>query len=153
MALFFLLFKALEKVLFCLYVEEMSYKIIKSREVRRVAESIEPNIKKSVLLSGSWKGPYAIAAIVVDNIMPKAEVHKKHVDVWRIVKGEGKFILGGSLVNPEQVAENELVGDSIKGGKKVVVKEGDLVDIPPGIPHQIDARGKRLEMTILKILI
>src|SRR3989338_6342018 len=129
----------------------MRYKVIKKEEFKNSTGSVGQNLKKSILLSGDWNGPYAIATIVVDGVVPKAEIHSKAVDVWHIIKGKGKFILGGSLVNPKKTSENEWVGDSIQNGEEFEVGKGDWVDTPPGVPHQINAKGERLEMMIIKI--
>jgi len=107
--------------------------------------------KTVTALAGDWKGAYMIASIVFDDCLPEAEIHKKSADVWHVVRGTGKIIVGGELVNGRTVADNELVGSEIAGGTIVSVVEGDVVDIPPGVPHQIDARGGRLEMMIVKV--
>lgn len=129
----------------------MNYKIINKQEILKIVEGLGKNLKKSVLLSGSWEGPYAIASVVFDNIMPKAELHERAVDVWHVLKGSGKFILGGQLNNPEKIAENEFTGDSIQEGEEFIVRAGDIIDIPAGIAHQVDAGGTRLETIIVKI--
>lgn len=129
----------------------MTHVMIKKNQVAKAAETIGHGIKKSVLLSGAWDGNYAVAVVVVDGIKPKAEVHEHAADVWRVEKGKGKFIIGGSLVLLETIREGELAADVIEGGVVFDVEEGDVIDIPPGIPHQIDATGTRLELLIVKI--
>lgn len=129
----------------------MNLKVIKHDEAVRAGESVGSNIKKSVLLSGAWDGKYAVAVVVVDGIKPKAEVHEHAADVWRVEKGSGKFILGGTLVSPEAVREGELVADTIEGGETFDVVPGDVVDVPPGVAHQIDATQGRLELLITKV--
>lgn len=129
----------------------MKWKSVHSEEIERAALGIEPDIKKSVLLSGSWDGNYAVAVVVVDHVKPKAEVHEKATDIWRVLKGKGKFVLGGKLVSPEMVRAGEFVADMIEGGEIIEVSEGDVIDIPSGVPHQINPEGARLELLIIKI--
>jgi mannose-6-phosphate isomerase-like protein (cupin superfamily) len=113
--------------------------------------TIPANVKQSQLLSGDWKGNYAVAAIVIDGIQPPAEVHMHAADVWIVVAGTPSFILGGNLESPTQVRDGEFVADSITSGKKIHTKPGDVIDIPPGVPHQVDATGQRAEFLIIKI--
>ncbi len=137
-----------ERVLQCV---RMNAKVIRKDEIVHAGASVEQNVKKAVLLSGDWDGKYAVAVVVVDCSKPKAEVHEHAADVWRVMKGSGKFILGGEMQNPEKIREGEWTADEISGGEIVEVGEGDLIDIPAGVPHQIDARGGRLELQIVKI--
>ncbi len=94
---------------------------------------------------------YKIGLVVFNNVLPNAEVHKTSADVWYVVEGHGTFILGGELENGTEKKPNEWVAGSIQGGEQKEVTAGDIIDIPVGIPHQIDARGKFLAMIIVKI--
>lgn len=129
----------------------MDYKVIQQTLVESDGASIEKNVKESVLLSGAWDGKYAIAVVVVDGIRPKAEIHEKAVDVWQVLKGNATFVLGGALENLETIREGEHVADAISGGEAFEVGEGDVIDVPPGVPHQIDPKGGRIEFLITKI--
>ena len=55
------------------------------------------------------------------------------------------------MQNAEKIREGEWTADEISGGEIGEVGEGDLIDIPAGVPHQIDAVGTRLELQIVKI--
>lgn len=129
----------------------MTHTVITSDAIAKATDGIGQNIKKSALLSGAWDGKYAVATVVIDGVKPKAEVHKNAADIWRVLKGRGQFILGGALKNEEQVTEQEFVAETITGGEMFGVSEGDMIDIPAGIPHQIDPQGGRLELLIVKI--
>lgn len=127
------------------------YTISDKKNISVQLANIGAGIKKSSLLSGSWGDSYAIATIVVDNIIPPAEVHKNAADVWIALKGKSSFILGGKLVKPTENSPGEFNAESISGGERREILPGDVVDIPAGIPHQIDARGSRAEFLIIKI--
>lgn len=129
----------------------MSYSVIKKQDIEQAAGTVEKDVKKSVLLASGWDKKYAVAALVLDNVMPKVEVHENDTDVFRVVSGSGAFVLGGTATNLEKTGDGEWVGDAIEGGERVDVSEGDMLDIPPGVPHQFDVRGKRLELVIVKI--
>lgn len=94
---------------------------------------------------------YKIGLVVFNNVLPNAETHKTSADVWRVVEGSGAFILGGELENGIEKKPNEWVAGSIKGGERKEVGAGDMIDVPVGVSHQIDAREKFLAMIIVKI--
>lgn len=113
--------------------------------------TIPSNVKQSALLSGDWKGNYAVAAIVIDHVQPSAEVHMHAADVWIVKKGNPIFILGGTLDQPTEVRQGEYVSDGIVGGVELKTGPGDVVDIPAGTPHQVNAINQRTEFLIIKI--
>ena len=126
-------------------------RVITKDYIQNAAQEAGRGIKKVELLSGAWDGPYAVASVVIDDVRPDAEVHEHAADVWHVLKGSGKFILGGKLENAKEVRAGEFTASSIRGGIEYEVTDGDVVDIPAGVPHQIDAAGSRLEMLIIKI--
>ena len=129
----------------------MAYKVIKRSEVETAAGSIKQQAKESVLLSGDWKDKYAVAVVVADHNMGTAEVHEKSVDTWRVLSGSAKFILGGKLKDPTSSKPGEWRSDVIEGGEEIEVSEGDVIDVPAGVPHQLDAANSRIELLIVKI--
>lgn len=129
----------------------MEYRVIKNKEIADALSAVGRGVKKSTVQSGSWSESYALATMVIDNVMPDAEIHETKRDLWYVVSGKGIFILGGILVDKKENGGGELTGSSIEGGEIFEVGAGDVIDIPAGVPHQIDARGERLEMLIVKI--
>lgn len=129
----------------------MEYKIITNGSLVEAAGGIEQSVKKAVLFSGAWDGKYAVATVVIDGLKPKAEVHNNAADIWRVLKGRGKFIMGGELEDAEEIMPGEFSADSIVGWKAHEVSEGDVIDVPPGVPHQIDPQGGRIVLLIIKI--
>lgn len=64
--------------------------------------------------------------------------HGKIAEVWVVREGTGTVATGGTLVDPEPGSgPGELRGKAIRGGAERVIKAGDLVYIPPGVPHGI----------------
>ena len=64
--------------------------------------------------------------------------HGKITEVWVVREGSGTVATGGSLVDPKPgAAAGELSGSAIRGGVERIIKAGDLVFIPPGVPHGI----------------
>ena len=66
----------------------------------------------------------------------EAEYHEREIDVMHVVQGEATVITGGELKNPHEVAPGELRATAVKGGKKHELREGDVLAIPEGVPHQ-----------------
>src|SRR6188474_1288483 len=64
--------------------------------------------------------------------------HGRITEVWVVREGSGTVATGGSLVEPKPgTAPGELSGSSIAGGVERVIKAGDVIFIPPGVPHGI----------------
>ena len=51
-------------------------------------------------------------------------IHKSIIELYIVQDGAGTLVTGGSIV-----------GDAIRGGVERVVKAGDVIFIPPGVPH------------------
>ena len=63
--------------------------------------------------------------------------HQDEVDLYIIQEGTATMLTGGELLDPQPSGTNgDKRGSSIKGGVSQVVKPGDVVFIPPGVPHQ-----------------
>jgi mannose-6-phosphate isomerase-like protein (cupin superfamily) len=64
--------------------------------------------------------------------------HGKITEVWVVRDGSGVVATGGTLVEPKAGnGPGEFSGRSISGGIERTIKAGDLVFIPPGVPHGI----------------
>ncbi len=63
--------------------------------------------------------------------------HGKKSDFMVIQDGEGTFMSGGELVNGKPGGEDQgdLRGESIRGGASKVLRPGDVMFVPAGIPH------------------
>lgn len=67
-----------------------------------------------------------------------ALVHGKKTDVWVVREGEGTLVTGGELVDPRKgTEEGDASGSAVRGGTSRVIKVGDVVFIPAGVPHGI----------------
>jgi hypothetical protein len=63
--------------------------------------------------------------------------HAKKSDFMVIQDGEGTYVSGGELVNGKAGGEDagDMRGESIRGGVTRVLKTGDVIFVPAGIPH------------------
>jgi mannose-6-phosphate isomerase-like protein (cupin superfamily) len=82
----------------------------------------------------------------------EVEVHQTKTDVMVIQSGEATLLYGGEGVGMHVIAPNELHGTTIKGGSSRRLTPGDVVHIPPGVPHQfILAPGETITYFLVKI--
>lgn len=64
--------------------------------------------------------------------------HGRITEVWVIQEGSGILATGGTIVDAVAGAgPGDLSGSAIVGGLERVIKAGDLVFIPTGVPHGI----------------
>jgi len=58
-----------------------------------------------------------------------------------VLSGTATLLLGGKMVNGETVGPHEKRNGSIVGGIRQPLAAGDVVRIPPRIPHQVLLNG------------
>ena len=64
--------------------------------------------------------------------------HGKITEVWVVRDGSGIVSTGGELVDRKPgTAPGDFSGRAIRGGSEREIRAGDLVFIPPGVPHGI----------------
>jgi uncharacterized RmlC-like cupin family protein len=85
-----------------------------------------------------------------------SEKRRKEADSWSDVflaqDGEATILYGGTLENQKDAGNGEMRGDKHIGGKSLKVHAGDVLVVPPGIPHQtIVEPGKMFFTLIVKV--
>jgi mannose-6-phosphate isomerase-like protein (cupin superfamily) len=72
-------------------------------------------------------------------------VHGKSADVWVVTGGSATAVTGGKLVDPQQRGQtDDFAGTSISNGVEHPLKPGDIIFVPPGVPHGFkDVKGFR----------
>jgi len=70
-----------------------------------------------------------------------AGTHGKKADLYLIQSGEATLTTDGQLINPKPAGgtEGDVDGSGIRSGNARVIKTGDVIFIPAGVPHQITA--------------
>jgi len=64
--------------------------------------------------------------------------HGRITEVWVIREGSGIVATGGELVDKEAGSSpGEFRGSAILGGHERLIQAGDVVFVPPGVPHGI----------------
>src|SRR6185503_21114485 len=72
-------------------------------------------------------------------------VHAGSLDVWLVSAGSATAVTGGQLVNgKKRPNSDDEAGSAIKGGVEQALKAGDVLYVPPGVPHGFkDIKGFR----------
>ena len=65
----------------------------------------------------------------------QAEVHEKDTDLIHVLSGQATLVTGGKVVDPKPTGPGEIRGASIEGGETRVLKPGDVLVVPHGVPH------------------
>jgi uncharacterized RmlC-like cupin family protein len=80
-----------------------------------------------------------------------AETHAHWVDHITILSGEGVLTHGGTLSDTKESTPGEVRGGTFHGAETQVLHAGDYFQIPPGMPHMLEAApGKSLSYVVFK---
>ena len=97
-------------------------------------------LNKRVLEGGSH-------SINVRIVRPTDEplMHAASLDVWVVQQGTATAITGGKLVDgKKRPNSDDSAGSAIMGGTEQPLKAGDVLYVPPGVPHGFkDIKGFR----------
>jgi uncharacterized protein GlcG (DUF336 family)/mannose-6-phosphate isomerase-like protein (cupin superfamily) len=90
--------------------------------------------KGAILVDGSDGRNYMVHTSRRDGA-GKAEVHTLDTDIIYVVSGSATFVTGGSVVEPNAIAPDEIRGKAIEGGTTRQIATGDVLVVPNGTPH------------------
>jgi mannose-6-phosphate isomerase-like protein (cupin superfamily) len=63
-------------------------------------------------------------------------VHANSLDIWLVSAGSATVVTGGQLLDmKKRPNSDDLAGTSIQGGIEQPLKAGDVLYVPPGVPH------------------
>ena len=81
------------------------------------------------------------------------EQHDHIVDVVIVQSGEGTLLVGGRMIGARtgNGGAGEYLGTGIEGGDRHPLGPGDVVHIPPGLPHSfLVPKGKHITYVLVK---
>jgi uncharacterized RmlC-like cupin family protein len=80
------------------------------------------------------------------------ELHQNWTDVFIVQGGEATILYGGSIEEARDTGNGEIRGPRVVGGKSQKVSAGDVLVMPPGVPHQtVVEQGKLFFVLIVKV--
>ena len=109
-----------------------------SAYIQEVADRLEEQLGDKALVwetVGNYDG-HSIYLVLRGRTSP-AELHETESDVQIGVRGTALSIVGGELVDSVSRPRKQQRGSSIVGGQRKKTSPGDLMHIPPGVPHQL----------------
>ena len=63
-------------------------------------------------------------------------VHANSLDIWLVMAGSATAVTGGQLLDvKKRPNSDDVAGASIKDGIEQPLKAGDVLYVPPGVPH------------------
>jgi len=71
------------------------------------------------------------------------EWHEIQADAFFVQSGKATLLVGGTMVGGETVEPHEKRNGQIEGGVREQLSAGDVVRIPPKVPHQILLEGSK----------
>ncbi len=81
----------------------------------------------------------------------EVEFHRAVTDIMYVVEGTATVITGGRMLDPREVGPGELRARSIEGGTTNDLAEGDVLEIPAGVPHQFVAVSDPFLYYVVKV--
>ena len=114
-------------------------------------KKLQPSNKVEELIGGPGM-ELRVAVQHEQNIKPAmAELHDASDDVYYVLSGSATLTLGGALATPKEVEPGEWRGPKIAGGQEVNIKQGDLIVVPRGTPHQRSTVDQNFTMILIKV--
>jgi mannose-6-phosphate isomerase-like protein (cupin superfamily) len=106
--------------------------------VEEVADRLEASLGDKTLVwetVGNYDGHSVY--LVLRGKTGNAEIHETESDVQISVRGRAISVIGGELIDAEQLPRKQIRGSAIQGGTQQELEPGDLMHIPPGLPHHL----------------
>lgn len=80
------------------------------------------------------------------------EAHRDVTDIYYVVDGSATLVTGGRLEGADERTPGEFFGGELIGGEERVISAGDVVAIPPGIPHWYKEVPNEISYYLVKVI-
>jgi quercetin dioxygenase-like cupin family protein len=125
----------------------------KAEVVYAPSDKVAATMKKAGLLADGpnlrVSGGYRPANLA--DARPVAEVHANEADLFYVIEGRATQVLDGSLGGGKQTAPGQIRGAKIEGGQTYQLGKGDIMWVPPGMPHWFPEIPEPLSYLLVKV--
>ena len=131
--------------------------IVKRKEFEKAVEELRLDKKEYYknLIPKEKLEHYNLKAVYGENEVLVPAIHTQTQDIYIVLEGKAKFTYKGKLVGQyTDDLERDLEtirGKGIEGGETFEIAEGDVVSIPPGTAHSVDATNSKITFIAIKI--
>ena len=117
-----------------------------------VAKLRSGDIKGPQTLFERPNGPYRVYTSFIDRRKGAADIHEADDELHIVLSGSARSTLGGEIPDKKLAAPHEYRGTEIRGGLTRTVGVGDIISIPRGTPHQVDATDGHILYVVIKVI-
>jgi hypothetical protein len=133
--------------------EPAGYKYWSAADLKGLAKTLAPKVNAQKVALESL-GDFGVdrALMVHREGSGEAELHETDADVITVVSGGGTLIVGGTMPGSKKTAPGEERAPAVEGGIRQKMAPGDILHIPPKIPHQVTLEpGTQITYFTLKV--
>ena len=99
-------------------------------------EKVDAAFARNAALFGGESGHAKYKVLTARRDRPgEVEIHNLDTDIIYVVSGTATFVTGGTPLATKATAPGEIRGQSIQGGDSHQLSKGDVIVIPPRVPH------------------
>src|SRR5437868_14009788 len=125
--------------------------VMSAQSLDDLQKTIRPENKTSELIDSGGMQLRVAVQHEKNKTGAAAELHDASDDVYYVLDGSATLVLGGTLDAPHEIEPGEWRAPRITGGQTIEIKQGDLVVVPRGTPHQRSTAGKDFTMILIKV--
>jgi mannose-6-phosphate isomerase-like protein (cupin superfamily) len=133
--------------------DPMGFQFWSATELKGLGKTLAGKINAQKLASQQMGGFGNYSFLVVHREgSGQAEVHETQADVIVVESGGGTLMYGGQVVNGKKTDAHEVRGDSIDGALEKKLAPGDIVTVPPKVPHLVKLEpGREITYFTVKV--
>ena len=109
-----------------------AFKYIPGKEVESLTDKPGPGVKTAFPVDHE---DYDVEYAQRTDKGNEPEVHTYRTHYIHVLSGEATLVYGGTVTNARETSPGQIRGDGIAGGTSLVVRAGDFLQIPAGMPH------------------
>lgn len=114
------------------------YVLWSAQRVEAAADRLEERLADQAMVYetiGNYEG-HSIY-LVLRGRTGTAELHETESDLYIAERGRATFVIGGELVEPEELPRRQRRGTAIRGGRSQTLGPGDIVHVPEAVSHHL----------------